>query len=227
MNAGQMKEAEEHNGKSLNALERLTRDYPDFPQYQRDRVNSQMKRARVLGHLGRWRDAEAGFRHAAELLEKLIADFPDVPFYQRDRVNSLTKLADVLANAGRHPEADKTYRAAADAARKLIGRFPGDADYRYLLSGNRHNHAILLDRRGAAEVRDAAKAYSEALDLLDQLAADDPAVPEYRRDQANSRLALAALLQKTGRSAEAVKLCRQAVDGIKVLVKEYPDMTEY
>jgi serine/threonine-protein kinase len=213
--------------KAQTLLEKLVRDHPDVPTYRYEVSAIHNNHATTLDLLGRHRDAEPGYRSAADLLAKLIADFPDLPHYQRDRVNSLTRLANVLGYTGRHAEADRTYREAADAARKLIGRFAANAEYRYLLSGNRHNHATLLAQVGTAEVRDIELAYREALELLGKLTADDPAVPEYRRDQASSRLALAGLLRKSGRASQAMTLARQAVDGLKALVQDYPDMTDY
>jgi serine/threonine protein kinase/Flp pilus assembly protein TadD len=74
---------------------------------------------------------------------------------------------------------------------------------------------------------EARAGFQEAIDGLAQLAADFPAVPEYRQELARSHNNLGRLLADLGRRAAAEAAYRQALDIKKKLAADFPAVPEY
>jgi serine/threonine protein kinase/tetratricopeptide (TPR) repeat protein len=82
--------------------------------------------------------------------------------------------------------------------------------------------------RGQLGERDAAiSGYREATALLDKLAAEFPAVPEYRRQLAASHTNVGNLLDELGRRAEAESAYRQALTIQDKLAADFPAVPLY
>src|SRR5262249_718909 len=75
--------------------------------------------------------------------------------------------------------------------------------------------------------KQAEKTLRQALDLQEKLVADFPAVHTHRDDLARTQLALAAVLQKLGRSQDAQAAYRQALGGFGQLVVAFPRVAQY
>lgn len=79
----------------------------------------------------------------------------------------------------------------------------------YLHAGGRHE--------------ESAQSYRQALSRLDNLAAQNPKVPEYRAEQAYVYFALSLVLRATGRSEEADQNQRSGLDIVRSLAADHPD----
>jgi tetratricopeptide (TPR) repeat protein len=92
---------------------------------------------------------------------------------------------------------------------------PNEPDLRNLL-------VLELIASGEAESGEAEQYFRRALLLSEKLAADFPAVPDYRFREGNCRWNLGRLLNQTGRPREAVEMLRRAVQLYEKLAVEYP-----
>jgi tetratricopeptide (TPR) repeat protein len=88
-----------------------------------------------------------------------------------------------------------------------------------------HNLGVVLKDLGQRPA--AEKAYRRALDLYEQLAADFPAVPEYRLGLANSHNNLGNLLTVRGQLPAAERAYRRALGIREKLAADFPTMPEY
>jgi tetratricopeptide (TPR) repeat protein len=89
----------------------------------------------------------------------------------------------------------------------------------YFRVGHIHH---LLGQHGQSE-----SAYRQALELLEQLPSDSPAVGEYRDDLARTHNGLGRLLKATGRPHEAEASYRRAVELWEKLTAEFPTKEGY
>jgi tetratricopeptide (TPR) repeat protein len=84
---------------------------------------------------------------------------------------------------------------------------------------------VVLDDLGKRSEAEAA--YRAALGIQERLAADFPAVPEYRQDLANSHNNLGIVLDQPGKRAEAEAAYRAGLQIRERLAADFPALPEY
>ncbi len=100
-----------------------------------------------------------------------------------------------------------------------------DADSRAVRAEGRFRVGRMRYRLG--ELQEAEKDYNQALSLYQQLSADFPTRPDFRRELARSHLNRGLLLRDTGRLPRAEKDYEQALGIQKQLVADFPPRPEF
>jgi serine/threonine protein kinase len=116
--------------------------------------------------------------------------------------------------------------------RKIIKQFEGfaahtadDAESRAIRAAGYSRVGRMRHRLG--EVKEAETAYTDALAILKQLAANFPTRPEFRQNLAMSHLNRGILLRDTGRLKEAETANADALAIMKQLAADFPTRPEY
>jgi serine/threonine-protein kinase len=233
----QRNEARAAYEEAVTVFARLAADFPDVPRYRQDLALSHSNLGKLLSDLiqaPRRDDAESQFRAALDIQERLASDFPNIPEYRKDLAQSRCYLARLLFHLSRHtgPDgAEANYRTALAIQEKLAKDFPDTADYRNDLAKTYGNLSVLLTAMGRPSGPDSAESSCRAgLEIFQQLAADFPQDPEYRKDLAASHNNLGNLLNTVARlsgpdGAEAH--ARASLDVYEKLVADYPNVPDY
>jgi serine/threonine protein kinase len=116
--------------------------------------------------------------------------------------------------------------------RKIIKQFDGfaaltadDADSRAIRAEGYYRVGLMRSRLG--ESKDAESAFSAAVAIWKQLAADFPTRPEFRHELARSQNNLGVLLRETGRLPDAESIYGAAMAIWKQLATDFPDRPEF
>jgi serine/threonine protein kinase/tetratricopeptide (TPR) repeat protein len=96
---------------------------------------------------------------------------------------------------------------------------------RSLRAEGAHRVAVLRSKLGQGE--EAVQGYREAIALLEGLAKDFPAVPEYRARLSSSHNALGILLEHRGQESDAAASYRRALELQEKLVADFPAVPKY
>jgi serine/threonine protein kinase/tetratricopeptide (TPR) repeat protein len=146
----------------------------------------------------------------------------------RGALNAMTD--DVIETLlARQPQLGETERAFL---RKVVGFYEAFAaekgeseEARAVAADGQYRVANL--RAFLGERSEAVAGYGEAIRLLDRLAADFPASPDYRRQLAASHNNLGGLLRELGKHPEAEAAYRQALALQEKLAADFPAVPEY
>jgi serine/threonine protein kinase/tetratricopeptide (TPR) repeat protein len=227
LKAGRPDEAERLYREALDLHERLTAEFPSWPQFAEQVAADLNALANVLAETGRLADAETAYRRAIGLRQKLVNDFPGLADYRTAVATTQIDLQHALTAAGRPltPELVQAHRDAVAWNEKLVAEFPE-------LPGHRDHLATALGslarvERDLGRRREAEAAYRRAVDYFTELATGQPAVPRYRAMLAGDLTGLGELLTWTDRKAEAEDLFRRAARLADALVAEDPDVPDY
>jgi serine/threonine-protein kinase len=150
---------------------------------------------------------------------------------RRLAMNALRQLTDdvVEQQLARRPQlTDEDRRFLRDIQRQYaeFAALPGeDAEQRAVRAEGHFRVALVRARLG--EEKEAEAAYREALGLYQQLAADFPSRPEFRRHLAGSHTNLGVLLMETGRPQEAAAAYADALAIKEGLAADFPSRPEF
>ena len=213
---GRRDEAEVQFRKSLTVREQLATAFPTVRSYRQDVGRATVNLAVYLADRGRRDEAETAYRAALPVQEKLAADAPTVADYREDLARTHVNHGNLLDDLGRPVEAETAYRAALTAREKLAADFPLVPAYRQEVGRCYHNLGELLapsgnDRGRAPRPAEAEAALRAAIDVREKLAADSPAVTEYRQELADSCASLGDCLAAAGKRTEAEAAYRKAL----------------
>jgi tetratricopeptide (TPR) repeat protein len=193
---------------AIARLDELQAERPDDPASRRELAGACSLLGQVLKRTHRKAVAEPVIRRAIRLLAPRPTDSPAGP---RDRY-LLAELYLSLAQVVPRDSAEEAIRTAAQLADQLVADSPSEVQYRGL-------QVTARMRLGSAQVpgqrHEAEAILREALALLERL----PAGPD-RQLSATIRLHLAAVLEATGRPAEAEADCRKAVELLQQVVQD-------
>jgi tetratricopeptide (TPR) repeat protein len=231
--------AEEHFQQALAIRQKLASEFPAVHAYRGELAASYHNRAIWQAALGQRTgpdSAEEHYQRALTLREQLASEFPALPDYRKDLAINHTNLAVLLTDLGRRTgpnSADEHNRRALAILKALADEFPGVPAYRQALAGTHTNLglALLLTDPGRRTGPDSVEEhYRRGLALRRELAADFPAVPEYRKDLAASHLNLGNVLAELGNRTgpdSAAEHYRQALTVVGGLAAEFPTAPEY
>jgi serine/threonine-protein kinase len=228
---GRLERAEEAFRVALARWEPLAAAAPDRPAYRQGLARSHEHLGELLRETGRPDEAEKVLRAAVELGERLAADFPQEAHYRLQLAASHNALGRLLGECGRPKLAEKSYREALGLCERLTAEFPAVAEYRLELARSHRNVGVLLSLTlptpKAERARQAEKALRQALGLCERLAADYPAVAEYRQELARCHTNLGLLFSNLHRSADAEAAFRQGLRLREQLAADYPAVPSY
>jgi len=188
-------------------------------------ANAQHRVASILDGLGRYEEAEPGYRRAIDLCGQLVNDYPAQPDYRKQLAASHNNLGNVLDKLGKKSESETTFRTAQDILSTLAAAFPSVAEYRNSLARVHNNLGDLLWKQG--RLAEAKADSDQAIDILMRLTVEQPKVPVYRRDLARSQNIMGNLLDEMGKRKEAVAAYRRSVEINEQLSSDYPKNPEY
>ncbi len=184
--AGLRTAAIDHYGKARREAERLRIEAPGDLIYLRPLARARYNLAEVLLVLERYDEAGAAFDEAVALLDRLIArDHDDVDRYLR--TYPLRGQGIVARERGRLDDSDRAFDRALKNLDDLDARGRGNNNVDYLRATIRAERArlIALDRARTAE---AEAEFCRAVDGLDKLVGQFPALSFYRQDLAETLL---------------------------------------
>jgi serine/threonine protein kinase/Flp pilus assembly protein TadD len=217
---GKQAEAEQQYRQALALFEKLAADCPAFPEYQIHLGGAYCNFGNLTRDGGQPGKSLEWYAKAIRILTAV-----------HDQDRRLVQAKQFLRNShwGRAQAYDRL-RQYAEASRdsdRAIELSPPQEQpgLRAGLAGSHHNLGLLL--AGLGKRAEAEKEYRQALALYEKLAADFPAVPEYRHDLASSHNNLGALLAGLGKRAEAEKEYRQALALYEKLAADFPAVPQH
>ena len=161
------------------------------------------------------RDGEQPTQRAISLLEALAAESPDAPEYRH-------LLACCYRDITGPPRKRLDPERGIALLRKLVKDFPGVPDYRLdlceSLGGN--GPPDRMDSKTWQNMRDS-------VDLSEALMAEYPTVPEYKAAHGRYLDRYGMRLLRAGKTDEADKVFRRALDVQSKLVRQHPDAIAY
>jgi serine/threonine protein kinase/tetratricopeptide (TPR) repeat protein len=198
-----------------------------------DLASTVMRIALLLGGTGRRTEAEAEIRRALEISAKLAADHPAVAKYRLRLAAGHINIGPGLTAAGKPSEAEAAYRRGLEILQKLADDNPAVTEFRRGLALSHYNLGMLMAfPRGSFPSWNMLKAWGKpteaeaelrrAVEIWEQLVADNRAVTEYRTWLAMSHSSLSGLLNQTGRPTEAEAELRRALEIRQKLVDDSP-----
>ncbi len=217
-------EAEQAHRRALTLLRQLAADSAGSPKARQDLAHSLSNLGVVLLKVGRRADTQALWQEALALREALAADFPAVTRYQRELASSQQNLASLFWRQGKAAEAERLLREALALYEKAAPD-AADADHRAKMAGVQLTLGSVLANTG--QVAEAEKVYSQAVAVCAQLAAEFPAVPDYRHDLALSQGYRAGVLDQLRRPQEADQAFAQALTLLEKLADDFPRLPRY
>jgi tetratricopeptide (TPR) repeat protein len=167
--------------------------------------------------------AEKAGRAAAAMLGELAAAHPSNTSIRLEQARAYSNLFTVLRRTQRPAEAEQTI----DEAIKLYRAAPDHRDPRVRVALGKalqSKTAVHADRANFAAAESPGR---EALSVLAGLAADYPAVPEYRHELARAQVNLAAIYSRLDRTDAAVSAYRDAASTALSLADNHPKIIEY
>jgi serine/threonine-protein kinase len=166
-------------------------------------------------------ERERHYRRAADLGERLAADHADVAEYQSRFAAALNGLANVAYARGRYEDSARLNTRAAQAWEAALRVDASDAKNRRGLAATYGNAGLALSRLGRVE--GALGEFRHALQVLEQLAAEQSAVIDYQTRIDGTHQNIGWALANLGRDEEAAESCRRQVAVLETLVARHPD----
>ncbi len=204
---------------------------PTRPEYRQ-------KRARYLNNIGNFvrpidaAKAKASYGEALALQKALSEQSPGVAAYRWGMARSQSNLG-VMARESKPPDLPRAkgyYTAALDNVTKLATDFPSIPDYRYERAAILYNLATLnmvpgdpKRRQPRVELADLNQADS----ILEPLTAEYPQRPDYRHKLAQVHTFQGNTSSLLGDGGGSVHACEEAVDVLRKLVTDFPEVPEY
>lgn len=215
---GEYAEAEVHYDEAIVRLSSL----PPEEELRRQLADAYNYRGEVFRLTSRPEQARTDYREAAQIRDQLLADNPEQVMDQvaRARTDYNLGLAFFALNDRR---AAQTYiRQSVDRFEELVEADPA-ALHRQHLARAWLNLGTVLD-----SLSDKEQAYETAIELLEELKADNPRKVEYQHELGVALNNLGAVFQATSdRMTEAEPIHRRAADLFRTLSDDFPSVAIY
>ncbi len=211
----------------------IVADFPTIPQYRADLAGVHHNLAILYGFLDRTKEAQTEYDQSLSIGRGLVSEFPDVSRYKLSLAIGLHRQGVLFMSSGQPQEAEKAYRESISLLKPLVANHPTEQSYRAALGGTLGNLGILLDRPARSREADpgrsqeAAEAFSEAVEIFQQLVAESPTELHYLESLAMQQDQLAGTLRDTGKTAEAEKRFLEALKTHRQLVNDFPGKPAY
>jgi serine/threonine protein kinase len=188
--------------------------------YRQQKAELHVNLARLLGHSGRFDDADEEYRLGVELYEKLAKTYPNVPEYLFALADAQHGRGTVLSSRGRNQEAEKVLGDALELCEKAVTTAPDLLEFQHKLAICYVHWGILL---GRSDRRDkAATAFQQGLKLWEELAGRFPTLPKFQSGWGDGLYNWGVLCLEQGKLAEGCKLFQEAVEHHRAALKRSP-----
>lgn len=212
--------------KAAEVRQRLLNREPNSSEYLRLLANTVMNIAIVEKELG---DAKAASRYLEEsqrLRSLAIERSPNDRRLHRDAAKCAYTLANVHWLSGRIDDAERSFLAAVDALQTLEKSPPMELENQKLLAISLRLLGD-LSFKSKQDLEGASKWYGEAIDYLERLARQNPAVPDYRLEQAGPLMHLALVQSAQEKHTDALGSLERAQKILAPLTEQFPDVPQY
>ncbi len=173
----------------------------------------------LLRDTGRSGEAEHCYRRAIEIREMLTRD-SSVPPSARDALTQLRmNLGHLLRSTGRAEQAESVYRQGLVEQQTLVETYPAVPEYRKRLGDFHLNLAIICAGR---DLRLAAQALEEAVEIFERLCREVPNVADYASRLSHSLYNL-GVVQMQLAPDDAPATLERAREILVPLVERFPD----
>lgn len=232
--AGKSSDAEQAYAEAIEIGEQLHRDRPQEADVAGELARAQYNLGLLLLGGGKMPEAEQSFEKAIALADEAAAIHPRDEKLRQHLARCHINLGMLLKGTQRPLEADREYRAAIGLLERLTGKADSDPELRLELAVafmDRGN--LLLARRDDARLADgeplagAVTAYLSAIERLEPLSAEYPAVPRYRKELAASYNGLGSVLLLQANLADARKAWQEARSQQESLIAASPKLADY
>jgi tetratricopeptide (TPR) repeat protein len=212
--------------RSEDATRRLLEEHPGQPELKQDLALVRGNLALVLNHLGRRDQALTHLNAAIAFYQRELAAGNDPSRQHHALAGLLNSLGAIRRSQKRYAEAATAFRDAAAQERRALQANPLDHEYRAWLGNHCFNLALLCESY-LKRLDEALAARREAAEVWDKLAADNPAVTEYRAHLAQAHLDLGNLLIRMPGQGDPAPCYAKARALLEPLTREYPDVARY
>jgi serine/threonine-protein kinase len=209
---------------ALAVREKLARDFPTIPQYQRDLAVCQSWIAGVLGDTGRIEEAKAFHEAAISTQERLAQAHPNAPDLLSGLAAELHGLATLLGSQGLASEALAKYQRARALSERAVSLEPRTARYRVRLA--RHLSSIGALHSNSGRPTEGLEAARSGLEVVQGLLAED-AQGEFQNILGELLIQSGFMLKQTGNLDAAGKSFEDGRIIFQRLVERSPSMLEY
>jgi tetratricopeptide (TPR) repeat protein len=160
---------------ALPFYQKLAAQPASGPRLLGDRGNAHGKLGRIAEELGRLPEAHQHYGKAIVNFEELSNASPEGTKHQFALAGSLSNLGIVCVKTGRSAEADDALQRALTLFARLATEHPGSVEHALQVAKSRDNlGALYRESTDATSLAKAETSYRQALDQLEQLAAQAP-----------------------------------------------------
>lgn len=231
--AGDRQEAMESAQRAFDLRKQLAAEFPAVIAYRHELANAHNSLGWCLCRSHAPAAAVLHYRQTIDIQTRLIAEGLNTPVARYRLARAHVNLGAVLAELN-DPEGKEQMRKAIPMYAELVASAEKDrnlptgdwVDLSRLRRDLGATHCVLglrLKERGDPA---AEEHLAQSLAIQTELVADVPNVPYYGGELAFTQLALGQLLLDGGRSTDAEKLYRQALEGLTALVAAHPGITD-
>jgi len=220
---GRETEAESSLERALEIWQQLAGENPGVAKYKIRLAQTLSSLAELQRVTGRNAAAEATIQQAIQIWERLAQVEPTDAFCQSELARILNIQSIVQYALERHAEAKASCQRAVEIRKKLAEDYPTAQDYQSDLATSLIYFGVL--QNGTNDKAEAS--FRAAIDVLEKLVRENPAVLGYQGRLAIVVGNLGGLLDTSGRNEEAEAAYRRAIEITRNCAQINPTVTEY
>lgn len=209
---------------SVEDLRLVSLARPDIPKHRENLAVARQNLGQSLRRLGHSADA-------VPILEKAIEDFNDlslsyrIPQFVQSLGNARTSLAQILSELGQQDKALELINLAAEDYQQLLELQPQSVDFMEGMGITQRNRGRILARRG--DLMNGVQALEESLKLLQAASDKQPKVGRITDHIAWSWWTLGQIQFAAGKTEEAHKAFKEALDIRQKLILSFKDQPQF
>ena len=179
-------EAEQHYGVGLKLREERLDESPSNRFSQQELAESYRSLSTLFLATDRLQEAEELCRKALELSKQLAAQLPSEPDSRAALGLAEALWGELLGRRNQSEQAEEAFRRAIKVYEHLTAEFPLVRRYRegQALTYYSLGELLALRKDNRKELNESQRAFERALELLEQLVAQFPDIPQYQHDLA-------------------------------------------
>jgi serine/threonine protein kinase len=218
---GELARSAEAYQRGADLQAKLTRDFPEAPEYAQELGELYHRLGLALYTLGQEQAAEKAHRRGVEVLEGLTRRFPKNAAYRCGLARQWCGLGALLLHSARWADAEAAARRALELLERLAEETP-DNLCRQMLAVSRSNLSIVLTRTG--RFPEAEEFGRKSVELHRLLVKGSPTM-QHRQDLGHALTNWSRALCGLNRTAEAEKVAREGLAVRHGLAREFPHLT--
>jgi tetratricopeptide (TPR) repeat protein len=206
-------EAERAFQLAISFKEKVAKQSPNVPRYERDVAATQIRLGDFLRDTGRPREADGAYRKALHLYEGLVAGFPNETQYCEGLFRIYERLTSLSKSSGQPGQAEQVYRLAIALWEKQPARPMQGHASQIALAGSVHKLGDILLETG--QPQPAEEAYRRSLTLWDSLRDQYPQEADYSELASLSQVRIGMTQRERGDTQQANKTFEQVRTAIR------------